>query len=75
MLVTHDVPNSVCVAHFDDSGKLWFGVGLDWHDVNMDVIQRIWDRLGNPPIYSGHMHRSVIGPNYRILDINELLAV
>lgn len=75
MLVTHDVPTSVCAAHFDDSGKLWFGVGLDWHDVNMDVIQRIWDRLGNPPIYSGHMHRSVIGPNYRILDINELLAV
>ena len=75
MLITHDVPISVCKAHFDDSAKLWFGVGKDWHDVNMDVIQRIWDRLDNPMIYSGHMHRTVIGPNYRILNINELLAV
>ena len=66
---------SVCKAHFDDSAKLWFGVGKDWHDVNMEVIQRIWDRLDNPMIYSGHMHRTVIGPNYRILNINELLAI
>ncbi len=75
VLITHDVPTSVCKTHFDDSGKLYFGVGKDWHDVNMDVIQRIWDRLGNPMIYSGHMHRSVIGPNYRILNIDELLAI
>ena len=75
MLITHDVPTSVCKTHFDDSAKLWFGVGKDWHDVNMDVIQHIWDRLDNPMIYSGHMHRTVIGPNYRILNINELLAI
>ena len=41
----------------------------------MLVIERIWDRLDNVPIYSGHMHRSVFGPNYRILNIDELLAV
>jgi len=75
VLITHDVPTTVCKAHFDDSGKLWFGVGKDWHDHNMDVIQHIWDELKLPQIYSGHMHRSVIGPNYRILDINELLAI
>lgn len=75
VLITHDVPTTVCKAHFDDSGKLWFGVGKDWHDHNMDVIQHIWDSLKLPQIYSGHMHRSVIGPNYRILDINELLAI
>jgi Icc-related predicted phosphoesterase len=75
VLITHDVPISVCKTHFDDSAKMWFGVGKDWHDVNMDVIQRIWDRLGNPMIYSGHMHRSVIGPNYRILNIDELVAI
>jgi predicted phosphodiesterase len=75
MLITHDVPTSVCKAHFDDSAKLWFGVGKDWHDVNMDVIEKIWEHLGKPKIYSGHMHRSVIGPNYRILDIDEKLLV
>ena len=75
MLITHDVPTSVCATHFDSRAKLWFGVGKDWHDVNMDVIERIWNRLGYPPIYSGHMHRSVFGPNYRILNIDEVLAV
>jgi hypothetical protein len=75
VFITHDVPTSVCKAHFDDSAKLWFGVGKDWHDANMDVIERIWENLGKPKIYSGHMHRSVIGPDYRILNINELLAV
>jgi Icc-related predicted phosphoesterase len=75
VFITHDTPTSVTKAHFDDNAKLWFGVGKDWHDHNMDVIQEIWDKLGNPKIYSGHMHRSVIGPNYRILNINELLAI
>jgi Icc-related predicted phosphoesterase len=75
VLITHDTPTSVTKAHFDDSAKLWFGVGKDWHDHNMDVIQTIWDKLGNPQIYCGHMHRSVIGPNYRILNIDELLAI
>jgi len=75
ILITHDVPISVCAAHFDDNAKLWFGVDKDWHDYNMDVIQGIWDKLGNPQIYSGHMHRAVFGPNYRILDIDEMLAI
>jgi predicted phosphodiesterase len=75
VFITHDVPTTVTKAHFDDSAKMWFGVGKDWHDHNMDVIQHIWDELKLPQIYSGHMHRSVIGPNYRILDINELLAI
>ena len=75
MLITHDVPTSVCKAHFDDSAKLWFGVGKDWHDVNMDVIEKIWENLGKPKIYCGHMHKSVFGPDYRILNIDEKLLV
>lgn len=75
VFITHDTPTSVTNAHFDSRAKLWFGVGKDWHDHNMDVIQTIWDTLGNPQIYSGHMHRAVFGPNYRILNINEMLAI
>lgn len=75
ILITHDVPISVCKAHFDDNAKLWFGVGKDWHDANMDVIEKIWEHYGKPKIYSGHMHRSVIGPDYRILNIDEMLMM
>jgi len=31
--------------------------------------------LGTPDVYSGHMHKRVQGINYRIVNINELLAV
>jgi predicted phosphodiesterase len=75
MLLTHCPPNSVVEEHFDARNKLFFGVGLDWRDQNQDVIENIWKDLDYPSIYSGHMHKRVIGDSYRILNINELLAV
>ena len=75
MFITHCPPNSVINEHFDPRAKLQFGVGLEWHDHNQDIIENIWHGIGTPNIYSGHMHRKVEGMTYRILDINELLAV
>jgi predicted phosphodiesterase len=75
MLLTHCPPHSVIQQNFDPINKLWFGVGVDWIDQNQVTIEHIWNKLGTPAIYSGHMHKRVQGPNYRILEINELLAV
>jgi Icc-related predicted phosphoesterase len=75
MLITHCPPHTVIEEHFDAKNKLFFGVGLDWHDHNQDIIENIWKDLDYPPIYSGHMHKTVVGDSYRILDINELLEV
>jgi Icc-related predicted phosphoesterase len=75
MFITHIPPHSVVQEHFDNTAKLFFEVGLDWHDQNQDIIEDLWCKLGTPDIYSGHMHKRVVGINYRILDINELLAV
>jgi Icc-related predicted phosphoesterase len=75
ILITHCPPHSVIEEHFDARNKLFFGVGLDWHDHNQDVIENIWKTLDYPYVYSGHMHKRVIGDSYRILNINELLAV
>lgn len=75
MFLTHCPPNSVINEHFDPMQKLGFGVGIDWHDPNQDIIEDIWKKLGYPPVYSGHMHKKVVGASYRILNINELLAV
>lgn len=75
VLLTHCPPNSVIEENFDNSAKLWFGVGLDWKDHNQDIIEKIWHGLGTPMVYSGHMHRRVVGMTYRILDIDELLAI
>ena len=75
LFITHCPPNSVINEHFDPRAKLQFGVGLDWHDHNQDIIENIWHAIGTPNVYSGHMHKRVVGMTYRILDINELLAV
>jgi Icc-related predicted phosphoesterase len=75
MFITHCPPNSVIQQHFDPRNKLNFGVGLDWHDANQDVVEHVWATMKHPPIYSGHMHRSVVGKNYRIIDINETIEV
>lgn len=75
MFLTHCPPNSVIEKNFDPTQKLWFGVGVDWTDPNQDIIEDAWDKLNYPPVYSGHMHKRIQGKNYRILAINELLAV
>lgn len=75
MLLTHCPPDSVIQKNFDPLNKLWFGVDINWTDPNQKVIENIWQVLDYPNIYSGHMHKRIQGKKYRILAINELLAV
>lgn len=75
IFLTHCPPHSVVQEHFDPLNKLFFGVGVDWIDPNQVIIEELWHKLGTPNIYSGHMHKRVVGMTYRILNINELLAV
>jgi predicted phosphodiesterase len=75
MFITHCPPDSVITEHFDNSAKIMFGVGPDWTDPTQAQIEDMWHKLGTPLIFSGHMHKRVVGMTYRILDINELLAV
>ena len=75
MFITHCPPNSVIQENFDNHTKLLFGVGIDWEDPTQKQIEELWHAMGTPVIYSGHMHRRVIGEVHRILNINELLAV
>lgn len=73
--ITHIPPHSVVQEHFDNTAKIMFEVGPEWHDINQTIVEDLWRKLGTPPIFSGHMHRRIVGQNYRILDINELLAI
>lgn len=75
MFLTHCPPHSVIEKNFDPINKLWFGVGVDWTDPNQNIIEDAWDKLNYPTVYSGHMHKRVVGNDYRILNINEILAV
>lgn len=75
VFITHCPPNSVVEEHFDPRNKLQFGVSLDWHDPSQDMIERAWKAMNSPMIYSGHMHRTVVGDTYRILNIDETLEI
>jgi len=73
--LTHCPPHTVIQQNFDPLWKLHFEVSIDWTDPNQLIIEDLWHKMGSPDVYSGHMHKRVQGPNYRILDINELLAI
>ena len=75
MFLTHCPPHSVIQEHFDPVWKLHFDVNIDWIDPNQTIIEELWHKLGTPSVYSGHMHKRIQGMTYRILNINELLAV
>ncbi len=75
MFLTHCPPGTVIDKHFDPLWKLHFGVAVDWVDPNQMIIEKLWHELGTPYVYSGHMHKKIQGMSYRILDINEVLAV
>jgi Icc-related predicted phosphoesterase len=75
VFITHCPPISVVESNFNPMDKIQFGVSPDWKDHNMDVIEDLWRALKHPKIYSGHMHRSVVEENYRILNIDELVEI
>lgn len=75
MFITHCPPNSMIDEHFDPMNKLFFDVGLDWHDPSQTFIEEVWHKMGTPHIYSGHMHRYVETAVATILDINQICEV
>lgn len=73
LFITH-VPNqSVIERNFDARNKLAFGVSIDWADKSAPLVEEIWNSIGNPPMFSCHMHKKVVDGNCRILDINEMI--
>jgi predicted phosphodiesterase len=74
VLVTHTPPASTIAKHFDPA-DLWNYFGVDprtWTDPSADAVERVWTRLGKPPLYCGHMHRHVEDDGVTILNIDEL---
>jgi predicted phosphodiesterase len=72
ILVTHTPPQSIILRNFDQNNLLWFGLPPTWIDPSAVLLEKLWLRLCSPKLYAGHMHKSVIDGNVRILDIGEL---
>ena len=78
VLVTHTPPRSIIDRFFDTSpikaqqARRMFGAAPDWTDPSADKVQRAWDALNRPPLFCGHMHRTVLYENVHILNIGEM---
>lgn len=75
LLITHSPPQSVVTRNFDNSPRAlhYFGAPGDWFDPNAHLIESLWSRLNYPPMYCGHMHRSIVDRKCRILNIEEVV--
>ena len=73
LMIAHVPPKGVIDRNFDPKQKLAFDVPIYWQDKSAPTSEDIWNQVGNPPLYAGHMHRKVIDCNCRILDINEMI--
>ena len=69
ILISHDIPIGVMKKEF------WFLMNSNYENTGQDYIQYIWEKLGNPKIYCGKMHRNISRYNYRILGINEMIEI
>lgn len=75
ILITHCPPQSVIDRHFDPQDlNTYFGLPVTWLDPTASMVEVVWNFYGRPPLYCGHMHRSVTHGNVRILDIEEVVS-
>ncbi len=76
-LITHAPPTDVKNEFMPPLKKWQWGLPTDWTDVSEAQVQRVWEHLGRPEIYSGHLHRPFTSARYnaRVLDINEIITV
>jgi Icc-related predicted phosphoesterase len=75
IMVTHCPPQSVIQEQFDPKNLAWFGLPETWRDPSADKIEALWQRLGRPYLICGHMHKSLFGSQWRILNIDEVFCM
>ncbi|MBW3545117.1 MAG: metallophosphoesterase [Bacteroidetes bacterium] len=73
ILVAHCPPQCVIMRNFDQSQlQSWFGLPYGWIDPSAISVEALWNRLGRPKMFVGHMHRWVEDESVTILDINQV---
>jgi hypothetical protein len=76
LFITHCPPQSVIQQNFDSRILVeFFELPASWRDPNADIIERVWEKFGKPPLFCGHMHKRVQYGNCRILDIFEVAYI
>lgn len=73
LIISHSPPKWIVDKYFDSASLVYrFGADPQWESKSQPRIEKLYNRLGRPPLVCGHMHKSIIDGNVRILDINEV---
>lgn len=76
VMLTHSPPQCTIATHFDPNDlTAYFGLPNTWTSPVAFAVQRVWEHHGQPPLYCGHMHRTVRDGVVRILNIDEVVLV
>lgn len=80
LIVTHTPPLSCISANFDRDSLSHFQLPHSWFDTSSWNVDRLWKNVNGldgqrPPIYSGHMHRSLTWDGATIIDINGIVEL
>ena len=73
VLITHAPPQFVIATNFPRLRESDWGLPLGWVDESGWTVSRIHWAVKPKKHYCGHMHKSVVHDNVRILDIDEVL--
>lgn len=75
-MITHTPPESVIRQNFSPSGLEQFDIDpLTWVDESAKMVETVWKALGEPRLICGHMHRSLVDGQVRILNTNEVFKL
>lgn len=76
IIVTHSPPQSVIEQHFDRQDLVdYFGLPSTWTSAVAQYVEHVWSARTRPPLYCGHMHRSVREGNTYILNSGEVVLL
>lgn len=76
VMITHTPPDSVIRRNFPPGALEAFGHNPEkWIDESARLIEKVWNAVGQPKLFCGHMHKNLTDGQVRILDTNEVLKV
>lgn len=73
LMITHTPPAFIAQKHLSPDGLRWFDIDPNtWKDESAELVQWVWNQLGQPKLVSGHLHRSIVDGDVRVLGIEEV---
>lgn len=76
LIVSHTPPDWIIRKHLSPEGLMPFDIDpKTWLDESALLVENVWKKLGEPQLIAGHLHKSIVDGNIRVLGINEVYSI